>query len=93
MMICKAAFAIAGCLCSCIQTHQVPRFPFTFPSTGQTGNRVTSLMVCQGLLWVGTSLGIIITLPVPRLEGIPIIRGEHTSGGGGLICVKIWTKI
>ncbi|XP_048877640.1 rho guanine nucleotide exchange factor 10-like protein [Brienomyrus brachyistius] len=50
--------------------------PSAFLSPGQAGDRVTSLMVCQGLLWVGTSLGIIITLPVPRLEGIPIIRGK-----------------
>ena len=37
--------------------------------------RVTSLLICQGLLWVGTAQGIIITLPVPKLEGIPKITG------------------
>lgn len=37
---------------------------------------VTSLLICQGLLWVGTAQGIIITLPVPKLEGIPKITGE-----------------
>lgn len=42
---------------------------------GQKSLRVTSLLICQGLLWVGTSQGIIITLPVPKLEGIPKITG------------------
>ncbi|XP_039947423.1 rho guanine nucleotide exchange factor 10-like protein, partial [Hirundo rustica] len=38
--------------------------------------RVTSLLLCQGSLWVGTDLGIIVLLPVPRLEGIPKITGK-----------------
>ncbi|XP_071331251.1 rho guanine nucleotide exchange factor 10-like protein isoform X2 [Trachinotus anak] len=37
---------------------------------------VSSLLVCQGLLWVGTSQGIILTFPVPTLEGIPKITGK-----------------
>ncbi|KAM3617479.1 uncharacterized protein V6R79_006755 [Siganus canaliculatus] len=37
---------------------------------------VSSLLICQGLLWVGTSQGIIITFPVPILEGIPKITGK-----------------
>lgn len=49
----------------------------TFLSPGQQGNvRVTSLLICQGLLWVGTAQGIIVTLPVPKLEGIPKITGK-----------------
>ncbi|XP_025788787.1 rho guanine nucleotide exchange factor 10 [Puma concolor] len=32
---------------------------------------VTSLLVCHGLLMVGTSLGFVVALPVPRLQGIP----------------------
>lgn len=43
---------------------------------GQKTVCVTSLLICQGLLWVGTAQGIIVTLPVPRLEGIPKITGE-----------------
>lgn len=39
--------------------------------------RVTSLLICQGLLWVGTAQGFIITLPVPKLEGIPKITGMY----------------
>lgn len=38
---------------------------------------VTSLMACKGLLWVGTNVGISLTIPLPRLEGVPII----VSGG------------
>uniref|UniRef100_A0A3Q1AT68 DH domain-containing protein n=1 Tax=Amphiprion ocellaris TaxID=80972 RepID=A0A3Q1AT68_AMPOC len=42
----------------------------------QKSMRVTSLLICQGLLWVGTAQGLIITLPVPKLEGIPKITGK-----------------
>lgn len=38
--------------------------------------RVTCLLICQGLLWVGTDQGILVVLPVPRLEGIPKITGK-----------------
>ncbi|TNN46232.1 Rho guanine nucleotide exchange factor 10-like protein [Liparis tanakae] len=37
---------------------------------------VSSLLLCQGLLWVGTSQGVIVTFPVPSLEGIPKITGK-----------------
>ncbi|KAL2090468.1 hypothetical protein ACEWY4_012731 [Coilia grayii] len=50
------------------------RSGFLLPS--QRSMRVTSLLVCQGLLWVGTASGIIVTLPVPKLEGIPKITGK-----------------
>uniref|UniRef100_A0A8D0F5Y7 Rho guanine nucleotide exchange factor 10 like n=1 Tax=Strix occidentalis caurina TaxID=311401 RepID=A0A8D0F5Y7_STROC len=49
----------------------------TFVLPGQKHVRVTSLLICQGSLWVGTDQGIIVLLPVPRLEGIPKITGEH----------------
>lgn len=39
---------------------------------------VTSLLVCHGLLMVGTSLGVVVALPVPRLQGIPKVTGEWT---------------
>uniref|UniRef100_H2MRT1 Rho guanine nucleotide exchange factor 10 like n=1 Tax=Oryzias latipes TaxID=8090 RepID=H2MRT1_ORYLA len=45
-------------------------------NAGQKNTRVTSLLICQGLLWVGTAQGAIITLPVPKLEGIPKITGK-----------------
>uniref|UniRef100_A0A3Q3Q3U4 DH domain-containing protein n=1 Tax=Monopterus albus TaxID=43700 RepID=A0A3Q3Q3U4_MONAL len=48
----------------------------TLLNTGQKSMRVTSLLICQGLLWVGTAQGVIITLPVPKLEGIPKITGK-----------------
>lgn len=37
---------------------------------------VTALMACKGLLWVGTNVGITLTVPLPRLEGVPIISGN-----------------
>ncbi|NXA15670.1 ARGAL protein, partial [Sapayoa aenigma] len=58
----------------------------TFVLPGQKHIRVTSLLICQGSLWVGTDLGIIVLLPVPRLEGIPKITGKgmvSLNGHGG----------
>lgn len=37
---------------------------------------VTALMACKGLLWVGTDAGLVLTVPLPRLEGVPIISGR-----------------
>ncbi|KAM6981307.1 rho guanine nucleotide exchange factor 10-like protein [Aplochiton taeniatus] len=51
----------------------------TLINSGQKSLRVTSLLICQGLLWVGTAQGVIITLPVPKLEGIPKITGKGMS--------------
>lgn len=65
---------------SAISPRQQWDFPptvFMFLFLGQKCMRVTSLLICQGLLWVGTAQGIIITLPVPKLEGIPKITGTH----------------
>lgn len=42
--------------------------------------RVSSLLVSQGLLWVGTSQGAITCFPVPTLEGIPNISGGIIMG-------------
>lgn len=37
---------------------------------------VTALMACKGLLWVGTNVGIALTIPLPRLEhALPIMSG------------------
>lgn len=33
-------------------------------------------MSCKGLLWIGTSVGCVLTLPLPRLEGVPQIKGR-----------------
>eukprot|EP00079_Xenopus_tropicalis_P036144 XP_017949915.1 PREDICTED: rho guanine nucleotide exchange factor 10 isoform X3 [Xenopus tropicalis] len=43
---------------------------------GQHRVSVTSLLVCHGLLMVGTNLGVIVSLPVPRLQGIPKVTGR-----------------
>ncbi|XP_012501319.1 PREDICTED: rho guanine nucleotide exchange factor 10 [Propithecus coquereli] len=47
--------------------------------TGAGGHQrlsVTSLLVGHGLLMVGTSLGVLVALPVPRLQGIPKVTGR-----------------
>nr|KAF6427153.1 Rho guanine nucleotide exchange factor 10 [Rousettus aegyptiacus] len=44
---------------------------------------VTSLLVCHGLLMVGTSLGVIVALPVPRLQGIPKVTVLSTCQRSG----------
>lgn len=36
---------------------------------------VSSLLVCHGLLLVGTNLGVTVALSVPRLQGIPKVTG------------------
>ncbi|KAK1171485.1 hypothetical protein AOXY_G6322 [Acipenser oxyrinchus oxyrinchus] len=43
---------------------------------GQLRVSVSSLLVCHGLLMAGTNLGIIVALPVPRLQGIPKVTGR-----------------
>ncbi|XP_042188991.1 rho guanine nucleotide exchange factor 10 isoform X1 [Callorhinchus milii] len=45
-------------------------------TSGQQRVSVTCLLVCHGLLLVGTNLGIIVALPVPRLQGIPKVTGR-----------------
>lgn len=64
------------------------RFCFLLYITGQKSMRVTSLLICQGLLWVGTAQGIIITLPVPKLEGIPKITGMDRREGGWMFVTQ-----
>lgn len=45
-------------------------------NNNQTSVTVTALLACKGLLWVGTNVGISLTIPLPRLEGVPIISGR-----------------
>ncbi|XP_067873551.1 rho guanine nucleotide exchange factor 10-like protein isoform X1 [Heterodontus francisci] len=56
------------------EINVVPRSTLFTP--GQRNILVTCLLVCQGMLWVGTNQGILITLPVPKLEGIPKVTGK-----------------
>lgn len=49
---------------------------FFFPA-GNQRVLVSSLLVCNGLLLVGTNLGVTVALSVPRLQGIPKVTG-HT---------------
>ncbi|XP_041062697.1 rho guanine nucleotide exchange factor 10-like protein isoform X3 [Carcharodon carcharias] len=56
------------------EINVVPRGTFFTP--GQRNILVTCLLVCQGMLWVGTNQGILIALPVSKLEGIPKVTGK-----------------
>uniref|UniRef100_A0A8D1LRS2 Rho guanine nucleotide exchange factor 10-like protein n=1 Tax=Sus scrofa TaxID=9823 RepID=A0A8D1LRS2_PIG len=65
----------------------------TFLLPGQKHLCITSLLICQGLLWVGTDQGVIVLLPVPRLEGIPKITGKAlgaTLSGPGKLTAGGW---
>ncbi|KAL2104173.1 hypothetical protein ACEWY4_001041 [Coilia grayii] len=59
-----------------LQEINVSTHPAYLGPAGQRAICVTSLLICQGLLWVGTAQGIIVTFPVPKLEGIPKITGK-----------------
>lgn len=61
--------------------------------SGQQHVSVTSLLVCHGLLMVGTNLGVIVAFPVPRLQGIPKVTGRgmvsyHSHHGAVKFLVK-----
>lgn len=47
-----------------------------FYSIGNQRVSVSSLLVCHGLLLVGTNLGVTVALSVPRLQGIPKVTGN-----------------
>ena len=38
--------------------------------------RITSLLVCKDLLWIGTSAGVILTVPIPRITSTST-KGSH----------------
>lgn len=70
--------------CTRSRYHHFLSTTLYFFSSGKKNVRVTSLLICQGLLWVGTAQGIIITLPVPKLEGIPKITGMQVA----IVCAE-----
>ena len=37
---------------------------------------ISCMTAYKGSLWVGTSNGFVLTLPLPRLEGVPQIKGD-----------------
>ena len=39
---------------------------------------ITCMLSESGLLWIGTSSGFVLTIPLPRLEGMPQVRGRPT---------------
>lgn len=40
-----------------------------------SGIYVTAMLATRGLLWIGTNVGVIVTLNLPRLQGVPLISG------------------
>lgn len=76
---CTGCAGCAGCVgCSqgdCANNNN--RTHSSNPSMGGSGGvSVTALLAGRGLLWVGTNVGIALTIPLPRLEGVPIISGR-----------------
>merc|ERR1719422_2577276 len=45
-------------------------------ATNRRSIYVTALAAAKGLLWIGTNVGIALTIPLPRLEGVPIVSGK-----------------
>ena len=67
-------------------------------SQPQRSIHVTALMASRGLLWVGTNVGIALTVPLPRLEGVPIISGRanisyHAHFGAVTFFLNIQHKV
>ncbi|TRZ01887.1 hypothetical protein DNTS_014852 [Danionella cerebrum] len=58
-----------------LPTHAVELRP-TQSGMRQQRVSVSSLLVCHGLLLVGTNLGVTVALSVPRLQGIPKVTGR-----------------
>lgn len=62
--------------------------------------RITALLVCKDLLWIGTSAGVILTVPMPRItsttskgsHNVPSVTGlvyGHTGHVRFLTCVEL----
>merc|ERR1719419_666769 len=45
-------------------------------ATNKRSIYVTALSAAKGLLWIGTNVGIALTIPLPRLEGVQIVSGR-----------------
>lgn len=63
--------------------HQKCCLTLEFGVSGNQRVSVSSLLVCHGLLLVGTNLGVTVALSVPRLQGIPKVTGNCGSSLGG----------
>ena len=65
-----------------------------YVSQPQRNIYVTALLASRGLLWVGTNVGIALTVPLPRLEGVPIISGRaNISYHAHYGCVSFFMNI
>ena len=47
-------------------------------SAASVPQHITCMLSESGLLWIGTSAGFILTISLPRLEGMPQVRGRPT---------------
>lgn len=75
---CTGCAGCAGCS-SCSQgdcSNNNNRTQSNMGGSASAGVSVTALLAGRGLLWVGTNVGIALTIPLPRLEGVPIISGR-----------------
>ncbi|XP_067224054.1 rho guanine nucleotide exchange factor 10 isoform X2 [Chanodichthys erythropterus] len=61
---------------SCSYPHSIVCVDDVIIPQGQQRVSVSSLLVCHGLLLVGTNLGVTVALSVPRLQGIPKVTGR-----------------
>lgn len=43
---------------------------------GSKPAHISALLAGQGLLWVGTTAGVSVTVPLPKLEGLPLVGGQ-----------------
>lgn len=68
--------------------HQRCCLTLEFGVSGNQRVSVSSLLVCHGLLLVGTNLGVTVALSVPRLQGIPKVTGNCGSSLGGQIALQ-----
>ncbi|KAK7096810.1 rho guanine nucleotide exchange factor 17-like [Littorina saxatilis] len=66
--------------------------------------RITALLVCKDLLWVGTSAGVILTIPIPKITSTttngalatPTVTGlvyGHTGHVRFLTAVELWSGL
>lgn len=64
---------------------------------GSKPAHISALLAGQGLLWVGTTAGVSVTVPLPKLEGLPLIGGHlgvsyHAHAGPVTFLLSLMTE-
>lgn len=64
---------------------------------GSKPAHISALLAGQGLLWVGTTAGVTVTVPLPKLEGLPLIGGHlgvsfHAHAGPVTFLLSLMTE-